>query len=73
MALLPESAAPPQGISILGFQFSYRNGMFDWRLLHGINVDAVVRKTKQFKGFAAVSVTLHAPTHSTVRIGTVGL
>ncbi len=29
-------------VNITGFQFQYRDGMFDWRLLHGIDIDAVV-------------------------------
>ncbi len=33
---------PPLALSLAGFQFTYRNSYFDWRLLHGIDVDNVV-------------------------------
>ena len=32
----------PVALSLQGFQFSQRNAFFDWRLLHGIDVDTVV-------------------------------
>ena len=38
-----ENIPVPQGLSLQGFRFAYRNGMFQWRLLHGIDVDSVVR------------------------------
>lgn len=33
----------PANVNLQGFQFAYRHGLFDWRLLHGIDVDLVVR------------------------------
>lgn len=38
---------PTLGLSLLGFKYSYRHGLFDWRLLHGIDVDAVVSHMKE--------------------------
>ncbi|KAG2440824.1 hypothetical protein HXX76_003679 [Chlamydomonas incerta] len=38
-------ARPPLALSLAGFQFSYRSNYFDWRLLHGIDVDTVIRLT----------------------------
>lgn len=32
----------PIALSLQGFAFSHRNSFFDWRLLHGIDADAVV-------------------------------
>ena len=31
-------------LNLTGFHFSYRDGFFDWRTLHGIDVEAVVRE-----------------------------
>ncbi len=33
----------PQTVSLTGFRFSYRGAPIEWRLLHGIDPDAVVR------------------------------
>eukprot|EP00198_Chlamydomonas_reinhardtii_P001136 XP_001690471.1 predicted protein [Chlamydomonas reinhardtii] len=38
-------ARQPLALSLAGFQFSYRSSYFDWRLLHGIDVDTVIRLT----------------------------
>ncbi|KAG2442072.1 hypothetical protein HYH02_009863 [Chlamydomonas schloesseri] len=38
-------ARQPLALSLAGFQFSYRSNYFDWRLLHGIDVDTVIRLT----------------------------
>ncbi|EFJ45573.1 hypothetical protein VOLCADRAFT_94032 [Volvox carteri f. nagariensis] len=35
----------PLALSLAGFQFTYRNNYFDWRLLHGIDIDTVIRLT----------------------------
>ncbi|GLC44880.1 hypothetical protein PLESTM_001657600 [Pleodorina starrii] len=35
----------PIALSLSGFQFTYRSSYFDWRLLHGIDVDTVIRLT----------------------------
>ncbi|KAG2492491.1 hypothetical protein HYH03_009156 [Edaphochlamys debaryana] len=35
----------PLALSLAGFQFTYRSSYFDWRLLHGIDVDTVIRLT----------------------------
>ncbi|PNH08442.1 hypothetical protein TSOC_005003, partial [Tetrabaena socialis] len=37
--------ARPLALSLSGFSFSYRSNYFDWRLLHGIDVDTVIRLT----------------------------
>ncbi|GLI71412.1 hypothetical protein VaNZ11_016541, partial [Volvox africanus] len=39
------STRQPIALSLSGFQFSYRNNYFDWRLLHGIDIDNVIRLT----------------------------
>lgn len=36
-------ARRPVSLSLVGFQFAQRSSYFDWRLLHGIDVDNVVR------------------------------
>lgn len=33
-------------LNLAGFQFARRDSLFDWRLLHGIDVDSVVRIDK---------------------------
>ncbi|KAG1667959.1 hypothetical protein FOA52_008331 [Chlamydomonas sp. UWO 241] len=40
-----EAHASSSTISFAGFRYAYRDATFDWRLLHGIDVDAVVRLT----------------------------
>ncbi|MEW5301166.1 MAG: hypothetical protein WDW36_004042 [Sanguina aurantia] len=35
----------PQSIDLSPFQFSHRHSLFDWRMLHGIDIDTVVRLT----------------------------
>ena len=38
------AALTPSPVSIhAGFQYATRAGLFDWRTLHGINIEAVVR------------------------------
>jgi hypothetical protein len=36
------SSRPP--LALHGFRFSYRSSLFDWRLLHGIDAEAVVTR-----------------------------
>jgi hypothetical protein len=43
MATPHNQQRPPLALNLGAFQFSYRSGYFDWRLLHGIDVDSVVR------------------------------
>ncbi|KXZ53867.1 hypothetical protein GPECTOR_6g785 [Gonium pectorale] len=45
----------PQALNLAGFQFTYRSSYFDWRLLHGIDVDNVIRLTD----VAAIEDCLH--------------
>ncbi|GIL91314.1 hypothetical protein Vretifemale_18956, partial [Volvox reticuliferus] len=43
--MLSMATRQPLALSLSGFQFSYRNNYFDWRLLHGIDIDNVIRLT----------------------------
>ena len=40
----------PVSLSLAGFQFSHHSSFFDWRLLHGIDVDTVVGKLQGESG-----------------------
>eukprot|EP00798_Chlamydomonas_sp_ICE-L_P016266 gene16266-22445_t len=59
-----QGAGNPAGsiINLAGFNFGYRNGIFDWRLLHGIDVEAVVRLTD----VKAVEDSLHTLRHGSL-------
>mmetsp|Transcript_30338 Transcript_30338/g.67275 ORF Transcript_30338/g.67275 Transcript_30338/m.67275 type:complete len:702 (-) Transcript_30338:298-2403(-) len=49
-------------LTFSGFQFSYRNSLFDWRLLHGIDVDAAIRLTD----VKAIEDSLHTLQHGSL-------